>query len=766
MGELVHRRLDTADRWNLALVQRAEVWDHVRMRQLLDSLLAGYPIGAILLCRSRDRSRVLEVVGDNRVEREAADSEWQLLDGQQRINAVFSMLTRHGDYGRFYLDVTVRRPEPQPAQARASKERTLPHLLHAQAGADEVPHRERTIDLSGWCDWADARDNLGEAVVDASSVSALLREIDPAFAHVLSDDEAEIATGHLRALVDMWVHPSVPILAAVVDGPLDILEVFTRINLGGVNVAGADVFFAGVKTFWHDAERRVDALLGVAPFTATRLGALRLAARLASRGLGHGDITTLAVERLAGDRGASLREAMEDITAPDGVVVDRLRRFTDWYPRASDLGFVLREVSRDSWDEVYAWAAAGGAARDDLLEASREALDSYLLAVTVFGYRNALGDRFRRIAFLEALAAGGRGEPFPAARVLSVVRSETRLRGARGRAVPRLDLRGGQPIADKNGRILTALAQRIPLEMEPEDAFDWDHIFPQAQASRMWAPGEWNRRRHHPDRYLVNSAGNFWALSASANRSIKDAVGSTKFTWLAAQIADESNPFRVWPEARWSITREEIDRFVRVDALLTDDPTSIDSAMALFREVVEGRTRRLLKEMLERFPMVRAFAGEHADEGGDPASPADLGFREALGISARDPRLLLATENDARKLVAVRGDRLAAGIATVLADRLGLADQWSWPRRWRADVGSWRGFQLSDGNCIELILRWDHHQGMRVGHKGYATRGKAGDLYPDFPDAPLGVEWGDSDERIVEAFVERAEELVRVHPQG
>jgi hypothetical protein len=37
--------------WRLALVQRDLVWDDVRMARLLDSMLAGYPIGTLLVCR-------------------------------------------------------------------------------------------------------------------------------------------------------------------------------------------------------------------------------------------------------------------------------------------------------------------------------------------------------------------------------------------------------------------------------------------------------------------------------------------------------------------------------------------------------------------------------------------------------------------------------------------------------------------------------------------------------------------------------------------
>lgn len=59
--DLVLQKLSPDDRWNLALVQRAEVWDLVRMRHLLDSVLAGYPIGAILLCQVEGDSKIIRV---------------------------------------------------------------------------------------------------------------------------------------------------------------------------------------------------------------------------------------------------------------------------------------------------------------------------------------------------------------------------------------------------------------------------------------------------------------------------------------------------------------------------------------------------------------------------------------------------------------------------------------------------------------------------------------------------------------------------------
>src|SRR3954454_21537581 len=86
--DLVRQRIgDTPDRWHLALVQRSLVWDDVRMRFLLDSLLAGYPIGSLLVCQVTGQSRVMRIDDEQRQAVRAAPDVWQLVDGQQRINA-------------------------------------------------------------------------------------------------------------------------------------------------------------------------------------------------------------------------------------------------------------------------------------------------------------------------------------------------------------------------------------------------------------------------------------------------------------------------------------------------------------------------------------------------------------------------------------------------------------------------------------------------------------------------------------------------------
>lgn len=147
----------------------------------------------------------------------------------------------------------------------------------------------------------------------------------------------------------------------------------------------------------------------------------------------------------------------------------------------------------------------------------------------------------------------------------------------------------------------------------------------------MWSPGLRGRRRHHPDRWRINAAGNLWALKASTNRSLQDTPPRRKFAKLLAWDSDPDERHRVWERERWSLSESEVEQFIEVDDLLTDDPQMIDRGMAIFSRLVAGRTARLLDEALDRFPEAALFdpdANVHAD---DPSELMD--YSDTLGIS-------------------------------------------------------------------------------------------------------------------------------------
>jgi len=647
--DLVRRRCgDDSDVWHLALVQRAEVWDHVRMRYLLDSLLAGYPIGSLLVCQVNGQSRMMQT-GD-RVVADADRGSWQLLDGQQRINALFSLFTPGSSYGRFYLHMTARRePAAGPLTTRRAREDSLQYIHWKQnvsEAAAAVPDRDHCIDLSRWYTWAEADEKGAEEAArtlegDPAATVDVLNAIDPEFADRLEPADTEVAWHRLRRLLDIWRKPMIPVEYLTLGSPLDVLEVFTRINRAGVQVAGQDLFFAAVKTLWNEAEQTIARVVEqLAPSgggfklpIVTRLGALRVLARLAARAVGQTDLVPLGVERLTGARGEAVIEGMRTLSDLQSSAVRRMATMLDVVMCSSKLGFGLYSVDERLWDDVLAWAAVNRRVEDKawVLE-QLPSIDGYLIGATSFRYPSVLRERFSRLAMTEALAAGLSEEGFPTRRIAEVTKSlipdlRDGRQGVRGSS----DADNRLWLADNNAELFLSVLQAIPYRPQL-NVFDWDHIFPAAKAGLMWSPGPDGRwRRHHQYRRFVRSAGNFWGLDAGANRAAKDLLPQGKFENIATWSGDGTRP--VWPRDRWWLTDVEIEEFGEI-GLLLDAGDDIDPAMDRFHSLVRGRALRMTDEVFRRLPEAELFAADQGVAGAEP-SPVPV-VANALGIERHE----------------------------------------------------------------------------------------------------------------------------------
>ena len=180
-----------------------------------------------------------------------------------------------------------------------------------------------------------------------------------------------------------------------------MLEVFTRINRAGVQVAGEDLFFAAVKTLWAEAEqavaRVVDRLgpseedsVNVTPLVG-RMGVLRTLARLAARAVRQADPLPLTVDRLSGPRGDAVINGMQTLSDPDGPPLRRMVAALHAVMRSSTLGFGLHSVDDRLWDDVLAWAAVNERINDAVwLQEQLPSIDAYLLGASSFRYSSVL----------------------------------------------------------------------------------------------------------------------------------------------------------------------------------------------------------------------------------------------------------------------------------------------------------------------------------------------------------------------------------------
>jgi hypothetical protein len=324
---------------------------------------------------------------------------------------------------------------------------------------------------------------------------------------------------------------------------------------------------------------------------------------------------------------------MQALSDPDGSPVRRMGAALEAVMRFSALGFGLYSVDERLWDDVLAWAAVNPCVEDAAwLREHVSSIDAYLLGATSFRYPSVLRDRFSRPAMTEALDAGVSGEAFPTQRISEVTRSlipdlregRARIRGSNN-AEDRLWL------ADSNASLFLSVLQSIPYEPQ-RNVFDWDHIFPQAQAKLMSSPGPSKRRRHHPYRHLVGSAGNLWGLDVSANRSAQDLLPEAKFKQIETWSADAGR--RVWSKDRWWLTDEEIQSFREIGSLLESGDDDIDPAMQRFHDLVTARALRMTDVVFERLPEAELFAADRTHSGADPSPEPSIA--NALGVELPD----------------------------------------------------------------------------------------------------------------------------------
>ena len=208
--------------------------------------------------------------------------------------------------------------------------------------------------------------------------------------------------------------------------------------------------------------------------------------------------------------------------------------------------------------------------------------------------------------------------------------TNSELRGARQAVRGLAVAEDRQWLADRNAALLLGIVQQIPYEVQRP--IDWDHIFPQAQASRMWALGVHGRRVHHRYRRLVQSAGNLWAMDAGTNRALQDTPPAG-----ARRLLDEwygtGQGHPVWPKERWFLDGDEVAAFVTVDGLLTDEAEGIDSAMNQFNQLVTGRADNLLNAAWQT-SQAALFAADAQVAAADPVRYDQPGLLETLGLSA------------------------------------------------------------------------------------------------------------------------------------
>lgn len=135
--------------------QRGFVWDANRVAYLMDSIYKGYPFGAVLLWRTRERLKFERKLGPFELPNSDPDFPVDyILDGQQRITSIFGVFQTElpeqepEDWTRIYFDYRAD-PDKQESQFVALDGEEVDSDRHFSLRAlfDTTAYRQATTDL-------------------------------------------------------------------------------------------------------------------------------------------------------------------------------------------------------------------------------------------------------------------------------------------------------------------------------------------------------------------------------------------------------------------------------------------------------------------------------------------------------------------------------------------------------------------------------------------------------------------------------------------
>ena len=208
-------------------LQRPFVWHKSAVRDLLDSMYRGFPIGYLMLWNTSDVDH--RAIG-------TAGKEWEptefIIDGQQRLTSLYAVMTGSEvifkDFSKGGISIAFRPRDAQFAVTDAPIEKDpeyLPNITELWAGQNwEVVNK----------------------FIDR------LRTAKPAAVANSKEGELRDALGRLTALRDY------PFDAVRVKSDVDeeqVAEIFLRVNSGGTKLTQADFILTMLSVF-RDADRR------------------------------------------------------------------------------------------------------------------------------------------------------------------------------------------------------------------------------------------------------------------------------------------------------------------------------------------------------------------------------------------------------------------------------------------------------------------------------------------------------------------------------
>jgi hypothetical protein len=259
----------------LPAMQRPFVWNDERIYRLIDSLLRGFPIGAVMLWRTSQIQRFRRLPRDLDIDVQEIfnyetstdhSSKYLVLDGQQRLTSLFAAFKGTYNHKRLYIDVLSGSPEGKDPGKEYYECQFLTQADMAALNIANNGQRRHFMPIQDLI-----RIN---AVYAASSALKKAQELK-----LNNDETAQITDIYIRCATILGNAKSLQVITVDEDPshvtPVEeILEIFVRVNSGGLVLQKSDLLMSLLDLTWNDIQPELQSIVkeinDSRPFVFTR----------------------------------------------------------------------------------------------------------------------------------------------------------------------------------------------------------------------------------------------------------------------------------------------------------------------------------------------------------------------------------------------------------------------------------------------------------------------------------------------------------------
>ena len=246
----------------LPAMQRPFVWKADRIYRLIDSLLRGFPIGAVMLWKTSTVQRYRRLSRD--VDTKASpifnfetstnnSDKYLVLDGQQRLTSLFAAFKGTYNHKKLYLDALSGSPEGRdPGNEYYDCQFLSVNEVEGLNATNAVPKKF----------FVPIQDLIKINPVHAATAAhKKAKELD------LDDDETgRISDIYIRCATILGNSKSLQVITVDEDPSHEtrieeILEIFVRVNSGGLVLQKSDLLMSLLDLTWNDIQPELQTLV-------------------------------------------------------------------------------------------------------------------------------------------------------------------------------------------------------------------------------------------------------------------------------------------------------------------------------------------------------------------------------------------------------------------------------------------------------------------------------------------------------------------------